>query len=94
MLRRTTAKIYYWYAEGGREVDFVIKSQNQPVAINVSYGEEIPERELESFEAFLKVATPQRSILVTRNKFEKKTISQNTVELIPLWVFAFLKLPQ
>jgi hypothetical protein len=94
MLRRTTAKIYYWYAEGGREVDFVIKSQNQPVAINVSYGEEIPERELESFEAFLKVATPQRSILVTRNKFEKKTISQNTVELIPLWVFVFLKLPQ
>ena len=88
-----TDKVYYWYEDSSKkEIDFVIKPRNQPIAINVSYTDEIPPREFEAFEAFSKVATPERCILVTKKHFERKILNGKIIELIPLWVFVFLKL--
>jgi predicted AAA+ superfamily ATPase len=93
MLRRITDKIYYWYEDSSKkEIDFVIKPRNQPIAINVSYTDELPTRELEAFKAFSKIASPERSILVTKKHFERKTLNGKSIELIPLWVFVLLKL--
>ncbi len=93
MLRRFTDKIYYWYEDGSnKEIDFVIKPHNRPVAINVTYTDEIPPREFESFEALSKVASPERCIIVTRKHFETKTLNKKIIELIPLWFFVLLKL--
>ncbi len=93
MLRRMTDKVYYWYEDSSKkEIDFVIKPRNQPIAINVSYTDELPTREFEAFKAFSKIATPERYILVTKKHFERKTLDGKTIELIPLWMFVFLKL--
>ncbi len=93
VLRRITDKVYYWYEDSSKkEIDFVIKPSNQPIVINVSYTDELPTREFEAFKAFSKIARPERSILVTKKHFERKTLNGKTIELIPLWMFVFLKL--
>jgi hypothetical protein len=92
-LRQKTDRIYYWYADSSnKEIDFVVMSRNQQVAINVTYTDDISQREFDAFNAFAKVANPARNILVTKNIFETRQICGRTIELIPLWLFVFLDL--
>jgi len=74
--------LYYWKGEG--EVDFVIKhSDNSLTAINVTYTDDIPEREIRALSLFQNAFSEniQRRILITKD-IEKK---EEGIEYIPLW---------
>ncbi len=82
-LRRKNKDIYYWTSEKHEEVDFVIKhGSNAVTAINVSYTNEVPEREVRALvqckAAFKKV---NDLIILTKNS-EKK---ERGIRFIPLW---------
>lgn len=91
-LRRSTNHIYYWYEDKTyREVDFVLKTGPKPIAINITYTDEINVRELESLNVFSKFVDCSRYILVTKNILETRVFENITIEIIPFWIFIFLK---
>ena len=74
--------LYYWKGEG--EVDFVIKhTDNSLTAMNVTYTDDIPEREIRALSLFQDVFSENihRLILITKDA-EKK---EDGIEYIPLW---------
>jgi len=87
-LRRTNKKIYYWQEDKtNKEVDFVIVDKNRPTAVNVTYTDDIPEREFEGFLAFDKYAEVVRNILVSKNRFETIDYKGVKIDIVPLWLF-------
>jgi len=76
-LKRRGKEIYYWKNKG--EVDFVVKGR-ELTAINVTYTDDIPEREINSLEEFTKA---KRKIIITKSTYSKK----GKIELIPLWLW-------
>ncbi len=80
-IKRRELEVYYWKKKG--EVDFVIKKDDALIGINVSYGNEIKEREERSL---LELKNEfgervQELILITKDVDEQK----NDINLIPLW---------
>ena len=85
-LMRRGQEVYYWKKKN--EVDFIIKNRDNSLsAINVSYTDEIPERELKALlELKKELKKVKRLILVTRN-IEK---SEGEIKFIPLWKWLLL----
>ena len=81
-LSRSGFEIFYW--KGKQEVDFIARRRNEIWAVNVSYGDDIPDREFTGFED---LATsdirPNRRILVTKHADESK----GDIEVMPLWLW-------
>ncbi|MCA1915483.1 ATP-binding protein [Methanospirillum hungatei] len=74
--------LYYWKGEG--EVDFVIKhTDNSLTSINVTYTDDIPEREIKALSSFQDAFSEniRRRILITKDT-EKE---EEGIEYIPLW---------
>ncbi len=80
-LERRGKEIYYWKEKG--EVDFVVKNPDNCLnAINVSYSDEINEREVASLVEFgKKFKKCIRRVILTKD-IEK---TENGIEFIPLW---------
>ncbi|MBS3137884.1 ATP-binding protein [Candidatus Woesearchaeota archaeon] len=72
---------YYW--KGKNEVDFVIKENDQMItAINVTYSDEIEEREVKALQEFKNnFKKVKKAIIITKN-LEKQ---QDDIYFIPLW---------
>lgn len=80
-LKRREKEFYYWKNNG--EVDFILKTKNQSlVAINVSYTDEIDEREIKSLIEFKKKFKKARNLLLLTKDIEKK---EKGITFIPLW---------
>jgi predicted AAA+ superfamily ATPase len=60
-IRGTDRKLYYW-REGNNEVDFVIKSAKETIAIEVKSGTGMGKAK--GMEAFFKKFNPQRTLLL------------------------------
>jgi hypothetical protein len=88
-LKRRGNDVYYWKSEKQHEVDFVVKEIDQSLtAINVSYTNDIDERETRSLKTFKKeFAKTGKMILLTKN-LEKK---ESGIFFIPLWKWALLR---
>jgi len=86
-LKRKNKDIYYW--KDKNEVDIVLKNKNQKItAINISYTDEIEEREIKGLLEFQKnFKNIEELILITKN-LEKK---ENNIKFIPLWKWLLLK---
>jgi len=86
-LKRRNKDIYYW--KDKNEVDIVLKNKNQKItAINISYTDEIEEREIKGLLEFQKnFKNIEELILITKN-LEKK---ENNIKFIPLWKWLLLK---
>ncbi len=79
-LKRREKETYYWKNKG--EVDFIIKNKNQSLtAINVSYTDEVDEREVKSLLEFKKEFKNRDLIILTKD-IEKK---EKGVRFVPLW---------
>ncbi len=76
-LKRRNKEIYYWKNKG--EVDFVVKDKRL-TAINVTYTDDINEREVKALKEFKKT---KKRILITKDIFKK----QGNIEYIPLWLW-------
>lgn len=74
-------EIYYWKNKG--EVDFILKAKNQSLAaINVSYTDEINERETKSLLEFKKKFKKVKIMFILTKDTEKK---ENGIVFMPLW---------
>ena len=81
-LKRREKDAYYWKGHG--EVDFVIKANdNYLAALNVSYTDEVPERELKALLEFKKrfKSKAKELILLTKDTERK----EQGVSFTPLW---------
>ncbi len=83
-LKRRNKEIYYW--RGKREVDFIIKNKDQSLtAINVSYTNEIDEREVKGLEEFkAKFKSKIKKMILLTKTLSKK---EKNIEFIPLWKY-------
>lgn len=84
-LKRKQEQIYYW--KDKNEVDFVVKNRDASLrAINVSYTNEISEREINGLLEFKNNFNKSNElIIITKNKEETITIEKNNIKFIPLW---------
>ena len=81
-LKRKGHEVFYW--RNSKEVDFVVKEKNNKLtALNVSYTDEIDEREITSLQEFKTNYTSKLKdlIILTKDIEEKK----GNITLIPLW---------
>jgi predicted AAA+ superfamily ATPase len=89
-LRRETKKITFWQDDqSGAEIDFVIQGKHRTVLCNVSYTNEISQREYKAFSMFLAFNPIQdyQCLLVTRNVYKKVMHEGIEIQLIPMWLF-------
>lgn len=77
-LKRRYEEVFFW--KENREVDFVIKEGNDITAINVTYTDEIKEREIKGLIEFKETYKNAKLIIITKN-LEK----ENGIKYIPLW---------
>jgi len=81
-LKRRNKEPYYWKNKG--EVDFVIKDRDSSLtAINVSYTDEIDERETKALLEFADEFSPKVKELILLTKDLEKT--EGKIKIIPLW---------
>ncbi len=86
-LKRREQEIYYWTGKG--EVDFVIKNRdNSLIGINVSYTNEVDERELMSLLEFKKEFKKCKEIILLTQDLEKQ---EKEIKYIPLWKWLLVK---
>ncbi|HEY0089323.1 MAG TPA: ATP-binding protein [Candidatus Lokiarchaeia archaeon] len=87
-LKRRKKEIFYW--QGKKEVDFVIKEPDDTlIAMNVSFSDDIEEREIEGLKEFFDQFkdNAKKLILITKN-IEKKT---ENISLIPIWKWILIE---
>jgi len=86
-LKRRRKDIYYW--KDRSEVDFIIKNRDQTLtAINVSYTDDIPEREVYSLKEFAsKYKNKIKELVLITENTEKK---EQGILFIPLWKWLIL----
>jgi hypothetical protein len=81
-LKRRSKEPYYWKNKG--EVDFVVKDRDSSLtAINVSYTDDIDERETKALLEFADEFSPKVKELILLTKDLEKT--EGRIKIIPLW---------
>ncbi len=80
-MRRRGADVYYW--KGAGEADFIVKNPDQSLtAVNVTYTDEVAEREVSGLLEFRKrFGRTKELVLITRG-LEKK---EKGIRYVPLW---------
>lgn len=82
-LKRRENEVYYWQGKG--EVDFVVKNKdNSLTAINVTYTDDINDRETEALIEFKKDFRKTKELILLTRDTEKK---QQGIRFIPLWKY-------
>ncbi|MBI5159723.1 ATP-binding protein [Candidatus Micrarchaeota archaeon] len=80
-LRRSQREVYYWL--GKNEVDFAVKGADGTLnAINVTFSDDVDERELKGLLEFKQKFKKTRKLTLITKETEKK---ENGVHFIPLW---------
>ena len=80
-LKRLGEDVFYW--KGKKEVDFVVKEKDQGlIAINVSYTDDIDEREIKGLLEFKKKFKKTKKMALLTKDLEKK---EKGIYFIPLW---------
>lgn len=79
-LKRRGKEVYFW--KGKREVDFIIREQSDLIAINVTFTDDIAEREKEGLLEFKEKYKNVDLIIITK---ELEHIDSNGIKYIPLW---------
>lgn len=83
-LKKQNTAVYYW--KGKKELDFVIIKQ-VPTLYNVSYTNQLHERETQGLIEGLKEFNIKSGVILTKSVLETKQIDGKTIKLIPLWAW-------
>ncbi|MDP1694278.1 MAG: ATP-binding protein [Candidatus Woesearchaeota archaeon] len=87
-LRRNDKEVYYWKKKG--EVDFIVKNKDLSLtAINVSYSDEILEREVMALEEFKKEMKTRCGEMLMITKTREEKVGQ--IKYVPLWKWLLIK---
>lgn len=82
-LKGREKNIYYWRSAKQNEIDFVVKENDQSLsAINVSYTDDINEREIKPLLDFKKKFKKTKHLMILTKNLEKY---ENDISFIPLW---------
>lgn len=79
-LKRREKEVFYW--TGKHEVDFIAKENQSLAAINVTYADEMDERELKALLEFKKNFARTKEFTIITKNLEKK---ERGIKFIPLW---------
>lgn len=79
-LKRRNKDVYFW--KGKKEVDFVVREESKLTAINVTYTNEISNREKEGLLDFKEKYTKVNLIIITK---ELEKTDEDGIKYIPLW---------
>ena len=79
-LKRRSKEVYYW--SGKNEVDFIIKENKNISAVNVTYTDDVDERELKGLFEFKKQFAHARNLVIITKNLEK---NEKGITFIPLW---------
>ncbi len=80
-------ELFYWQGEG--EVDFIARAKKAVLAIQVSYSNEIAQRELVPLIECAKTLRTEKLFLITEDVFKKEKVNGVEINFIPLWLFLF-----
>jgi len=90
-LRRLSPLVYYYKTKSGREVDFVMQTQDRTrtlVQVCESLAnEQTRKREILALNEAMDELNLKSGIIVTRNEEEQLKIEEKTVHIIPIWRF-------
>lgn len=87
-LLKNNPAVYYW--KGKREIDFVVMNRKLTF-YNVSYTDEIRDREVEGMIEGLKEFKVNEGTILTKNYAHVKEVEGKKISFIPLWVWLILK---
>jgi len=80
-LKRRNKNLYYWSNQG--EIDFIVKNKdNSLTAINVTYTNDIDEREITALFEFKKEFSKTKELIILTKDLERK---EKGIKFIPLW---------
>ena len=80
-----TKSDYYW-REGGKEVDFIIKDEDKKITpIEIKYKRQIKKSDLKNLVNFMELFKAKPAIVITDDTEGKMTINGKTINLIPVW---------
>jgi uncharacterized protein len=86
-LKRKEKEVFFW--KNKNEVDFIIKSRDNSLeAINVSYTNEIDEREIKGLMEFKKEFKKTKKLTILTKDTEKK---ESGIDYVPLWKWLLKK---
>lgn len=86
-LRKQNAAVHYW--RGKKEIDFVTLNP-APAFYNVSYTDQLHEREIEGMVEGLQEFNIDKGVILTKNYFGIKEVKGKVMELTPLWAWLIL----
>ena len=88
-LKRRNKEAYYWKSGKQEEVDFIIKNKdNSLTAINVSYTDEIDERETKALLKSKQELKKIKELIILTKDTEKR---ESSIKFIPLWKWLLLE---
>ena len=76
------AEVFYWKSKV--EIDFVLENG---FPINVTYNDDLRERELVGLFYYLSQFNQKRGMLISMNKFDRIEQDDHKVLILPLWIF-------
>ena len=79
-LKRRGEEVYFWREK--REVDFILREGDRLTAMNITYTNEIPKREIEGLLEFKEKYKNAKLKIITK---EVDKTDENGIEYIPLW---------
>ncbi len=89
-LRKISKNINFWTDEkSGKEIDFIVKKKDKYLLCNVTYTDNLPERELQPFSLFIKASKIKNyeCIVVSRSEYSTRVYDDIEIKIIPLWLF-------
>jgi uncharacterized protein len=84
-LKRGQKELRYWRTIHKAEVDFVMKTENGLMPIEVKYSSLNSARTSRSFLSFINRYNPPRGLILTRGFWCKRIIENTTVLFVPIW---------
>ena len=85
-LKRRNKDVYFW--KGKKEVDFIIREENKLTAINVTYTDNIPNREKKGLLEFKEKYKNVDLVIITK---ELETTDENKIHYTPLWKWLLIQ---
>ena len=79
-LKRRGKEVYFW--RGKREVDFIVREENNLTAMNLTYTDDISKREIEGLLEFKEKYKNTKIVILTK---ELEQTDKNKIKYIPLW---------
>jgi len=90
-LRRLSPSVYYYKTKAGREVDFIVQTQDRAkILIQVCetlISEQTKKREILALSEAMNEQGLNSSIIVTRNEEDTLNIEGKTIHIMPIWRF-------